>query len=90
LTNDQTEVRKKIFKDSIWITNGITQKRIHKTEIIPNGWNKGRLDKEMYIKSMSIVGLKSKDTIWITDGLKNKKINKNDNIPDGWKKGFLR
>lgn len=56
---------------TIWITNGISNRKVNIEDRIPAGWKKGR-----------ILG-----KIWITNGTLNKIIPKDDEIPDGWTKG---
>lgn len=58
---------------SMWITNGVENRKIKKDEPIPEGWKRGRK-----------VGEK---TMWITNGSKEIRIKKTDEIPNGWRKG---
>lgn len=64
----------------MWIKNEqLGESRyINKSEPIPNGWIRGRLnmyDRKKFAKK------------WITNGIEDKYISKDDNIPDGWRYG---
>lgn len=63
-------------KGKISINNGITNKRIYPTEIIPEGWVKGLIRPNG-----------PKGRIWITNGVDSKMIKPEEIIPDGWLKG---
>jgi hypothetical protein len=69
-------------KNTIWINDGETSK-MFKGDVIPSGWEKGRLFK----KTPKHVGTTGK--ICINDGSVNKMIEKSAPIPDGWSKGRL-
>lgn len=58
---------------TMWITDGVENKKILKGSRIPKSWRKGRTI--------------SYDIMWITDGVKNKKIKKNGKIPPNWYRG---
>lgn len=62
--------------DTITITNGKTNKRIHTDESIPYGWYRG-MTKDS-----------PKGSIWINNG-KTSKMFKGDQIPNGWTKGRI-
>lgn len=73
---------------TIWITNGIENKKFNKNIKIPTGWEKGRIN---VIKQKQFGKLNSQyGTCWITNNIENKKINKkelNEYIKNGWIKG---
>lgn len=60
---------------TMWITNGIQNKKIKSDNVIPQGWKRGRNN--------------YRNKCWITDGIQNKMIDKNAIVPQGWKKGRL-
>lgn len=62
-------------KDSIWITNGIDNKRVQKDSLIPEGW------------SLGVTKFSNQGLIEITNGLNNKYISPEDPIPKGWWRG---
>lgn len=69
----------------IWITNGVDQKTIEKTDTIPDGWKKGRLKATETAKrnmSKSHIG-----EINITDGVNERHIKSGESIPYGWRVG---
>lgn len=69
-------------KNTIWINDGIINKRVLSSIQIPEGWIKGRLmSKETKDKIFP------KNTIWINNGIVTKKMTNIDQIPEGWKKG---
>jgi len=55
-----------------WITNGNESKKIKNTEIIPDGWYKGRIGKEHSEETKKLLSIKAKQqwnkikTIWQT------------------------
>ena len=73
---------------TMWITDGVVNKKIKKEEIIPEGWYNGttRSDEfKIYMKRIAKTG--SNGTMWITDGVDNKKIKKDSEMPSGFRKG---
>lgn len=80
---------------TIWVTDGLNNKRIKKNDDIPSGWKKGRHISESQKEKLSIAN-KGKGAgknnsqygkMWITNGVDSKTIKKEDKIPDGWHKG---
>lgn len=63
-------------KDKVWITNGVQQTLINKTDPVPAGWKYGSLNKP------------AAHTIWINNGKQMKRVSP-DNIPIGWSIGKL-
>jgi hypothetical protein len=59
-----------------WINNGIEEQRIEKNDVVPEGWERGR------IWSFG-------DYFFINNGKKHKAIKKTQKIPKGWVKGRL-
>ncbi len=74
---------------SMWITNGISSKKIKKDQEIPDGWRSGRI--YLTYKKVNKTGTDHPHygTKWITDGISNKKIKKGQDVPDGWRSGKL-
>lgn len=70
-------------KGKITITNGIKEKRIFSTELIPKEWARGTIRKDITPPS-------HKGKIIITNGLIQKFIFPLDDIPQGWVRGNLR
>lgn len=64
-------------KNTFWINNGKSQKRIHKGKSIPDGWTKGKLNSG------------TENTQWINNGIDSKLIKLSDKIPKNWTKGHL-
>lgn len=65
-----------------WITNGIENLQIGKTDAIPESWQLGKtVPEEKSFKNTKM---------WITDGTNNRQIFKSVEIPDGWRAGFAR
>lgn len=62
---------------TMWITNGVNNRKIQNDESIPRGWRKGRT-------------CKSGVLIAINDGQKYRMISKDQIIPIGWKLGGLQ
>lgn len=56
---------------TIWITNGVNNRKIKHGAPIPDGWYKGRRIKY--------------HSQWVTDGCQTRKIEAFEKIPDGWK-----
>jgi hypothetical protein len=75
-----------------WINNGIENKKIINTEVVPDGWNLGRkMGKsfgELMSKKLKGTGMGVNNSqfgkCWITNGTENKTIKKIDLIPNGW------
>lgn len=74
----QSEETKQKKKNKIWITNGILNRLINNTDIIPIEWIRGLTNK-----------YKSNQRHWITNGTNNRKIDKTTVIPIGWEKGMV-
>ena len=86
-----------------WYTNGVDNKYLLPTDIIPEGYHKGRtIDRASIEKGIAtvinrseeekarIAKIQSEDTsnrIWITDGVIDKYINKDSDIPEGFRLG---
>ena len=70
---------------SIWITNGVSSRKIKEEDTIPNGWKKGRtLASTERTYNFQNVGRK-----WINDGKTSRFVHIIDNqIPDGWSLGM--
>lgn len=64
-----------------WITNGIEETVITISDVIPEGWLIGRLNKP--------IPPSQKGKIWVNNGVDNKKVGNIEEIPDGWVKGML-
>ena len=64
-------------KGFIWINDGISEKTQNKKSIIPNGWVKGRLKRNIKL-------------VYITNGKKNKRIKVDQELPSGWYYGFTK
>jgi hypothetical protein len=64
------------IKDTIYINDGSVNRRISKTDTIPEGWVKG------------MVKGKIKPYKFITDGKINKKISPDEDLPDGFRYGM--
>lgn len=69
---------------TITITDGKFNKRIKKTDLIPEGWRKGMTFSEEAKKKCAV---KSKGKMWITNGAESTMIIGSDPIPTGWKRG---
>lgn len=72
--------------EKTWITNGIENRFVKKTDVISLGWAPGR-------KFQSInAGSKNPNygSIWITNGIENRLLKNSEEVPDGWVKGILR
>lgn len=73
------ELRRANTEPKVWITNGIANCLIAASEVIPDGWIKGRT---------TVTVLPSqKGKFWVNDGAKNCMMN---TIPEGWAKGRLK
>jgi hypothetical protein len=80
-----------------YINNGVDNIRLNPTDIIPDGWIKGRLPrKKKWVLSEETkkkIGNSNKgkliDSIYINNGTENRRIQKDVVIPDGWVKGKL-
>lgn len=59
----------------VWITDGVTERRIKNTEIIPNNWRLGRCNID-------------DGFAWITNGVDNKKLRPYELKPKGWYYGM--
>ena len=75
-------------KNKICITNGLQNRCILATDIIPQGFYRGSTQKKSEIKLNALRNLK-KTTRRITDGLLNKTVGIDDTIPNGWRIGFV-
>lgn len=62
---------------TMWITDGVNNKKIKKDEQIPNGWKNGKVQ-----------NIESDPVKWITDGINNKRIKSTESIPEGWTHGM--
>jgi hypothetical protein len=68
-------------KGKFWITNGYNNMMIDDSKMIPEGYYRGKTQKEN--------SKTTKGTIFINNGIKTKRIKKNQPIPEGWRKGML-
>jgi hypothetical protein len=75
---------------TMWITDGLTNRKINKNEIIPVKWIKGRIIKYKNRKILKGKDASNYGKICITNGKKNKYIEKQDIIPEGWGKGIAK
>lgn len=92
--NKIAQMEKKI-KDNIpnrnelmWINNGIINKKIRKTDMIPDGFNRGKIKG----RKQKVKRLKGSTTgkIAINNGKEIKFVDKTSIIPDGWIRGILK
>ena len=67
----------------IWITDGLVARRWPKDQLIPDGFYKGRLEKQI---EKVRAALRAK--IWITNGIENKNISATSEIPQGYRRGL--
>lgn len=78
-------------RNRICITDGTSNRRIKKEEVIPKGWKRGRVGSRsgFHISSSHQQSLLSsiKDTIFITREEESIRIHKDSPIPEGWVKG---
>jgi hypothetical protein len=75
-----------------WINNGCTNSRLFRNEILPNGWQLGRIMSEKQVQRMQGYNEIRKGQIWIHNPVlqKNMQIDKNKDIPAGFIKGFRK
>lgn len=71
------------MKEKIWITDGVTNKRIEKNTQIPENFNLGKTERTR-VKRDHAAG-----KVWITDGVINKYIDKDSLVPEGYHLGFV-
>jgi len=71
-------LRRKTSEKDIWITDGINNLLVPKSNKIPNNWRHGRTTAQ--------VPPAQKGKIWINDGIKSAMSNE---IPNGWVRGRL-
>jgi hypothetical protein len=73
---------------SIWITDGTTNKRVPKGNILMEGWRVGR--SQAYGFAEPGKSIKPGAMYWITDGTNDSKILKDAPIPEGWRPGCTK
>ena len=76
ILHDEYLLSKKPPKKIVWVTDGVTNKKIRVCEPTPEGWRKGK----------TVIWNLQK----ITDGVIDKYISKDESIPEGWRKGSTR
>lgn len=86
-TDETKKKQSELRKNTIHITNGIISKVIHKSDIIPEGWHKGRIiDGDAISKRMTTY---RSDTKFINNGLETIVIKSTDDLPEGYTYGRL-
>ena len=71
---------------TMWITDGVVNKKIKKDDPLPLGFRRGKIIKD---KTNFKGNTKAKDTIYVNNGIINKRISKHILIPEGFVKGRL-
>ena len=77
----------------IWITDGIVNRRIHASSVIPEGWRRGLVqtdaEKEANVqrRSSNKATALVRPRLWITDGVSSTRLLVGDAIPEGWRTG---
>lgn len=76
-------------KELVSITDGKNNKFINKTELIPDGWRRGRTKSEEERKNNMIANMGTAGCFYINNGNINKRVYENSEIPEGWAIGRL-
>ena len=85
----------------IWITDGVSNRRIPREDDIPEGWRRGKEGNRAHGPALSAIRLEqfskpgSRDKLgkhclgrrWITDDVNSRRILPDDAIPEGWRLG---